>query len=125
MKTRSYIILIISLVLFPLVALSAWGLHLLLEKEKEAQLLGIEEKARSISLAIDQELADAEGALRVIAQTDYMYKEDLASLYSLMRKTITTSDSWAVIYDANGDMLAHTHHPLEVAPFDWTANCCC
>lgn len=113
MKTRSYIILIISLVLLPLVALSAWGLHLLLEKEKEAQLLGIEEKARSISLAIDQELADAEGALRVIAQTDYMYKEDMASLYSLMKKTITTSDSWAVIYDANGDMLAHTHHPFD------------
>lgn len=112
MKTRSYLILIFSLVLFPLVALSAWGLQLLLEKEKEAQLLGIEERTRSIALAIDQELADAEGALRVIAQTDYMHREDLASLYSLMKRTITTSDSWAVIYDANGDMLAHTHHPF-------------
>lgn len=113
MKTRSYIILIIALVLLPLVCLSAWGIHLLLAQEKEAQLLGIEEKTRSIALAIDQELADAEGALRVIAQTDHMHREDLASVYGLMKRTITTPDSWAVIYDSKGDMLAHTHHPFK------------
>ncbi|HEV2608691.1 MAG TPA: ATP-binding protein [Noviherbaspirillum sp.] len=115
MKTRSYLILIIGLILLPVLALSGWGLHLLLEKEKEARLLAVEEKTRSIALAIDQELADAEGALRVIAQTEHMYREDFRPLYDLMKKTITSSDSWAVLYDAHGNILAHTHHPYGAA----------
>ena len=38
MKTRSYLTAIILIVLIPLLALSAWGLSLLLEDEKEARL---------------------------------------------------------------------------------------
>ncbi|OON62115.1 hypothetical protein B0920_01070 [Massilia sp. KIM] len=111
MKTRSYLTAIILIVLAPLLALSAWGLHLLLEDEREARLAGVAEKARSIALSIDQELAAAEGALRVIAQTEPMRREDFAPVYDLMRKTITSADSWGVLYDADGRMLMHTHHP--------------
>ncbi|MGX4642944.1 ATP-binding protein [Massilia sp. SYSU DXS3249] len=112
MKTRTYLAAIVLSVLVPLFALSAWGLYLLLEKEKEARLDAVEEKARSIALSIDKELVKAEGALRVIGQTEHMAQEDFASLYALMRKTITSADSWAVVYGADGTMLMHTHHLL-------------
>ncbi|QNA89985.1 hypothetical protein G4G28_18440 [Massilia sp. Dwa41.01b] len=111
MKTRTYLIAIILTILLPLFALSVWGLDLLLQKEKDARLLAVEEKTRAIALAIDKELSNAEGALHVIAQTEMMAGEDFTALYALMRKTITTSDSWAVLYDADGRMLLHTHHP--------------
>ena len=111
MKTRTYLAAIVLTVLVPLLALSAWGLNLLLEEEKEARLLTVEARARSIALSIDKELVRAEGALRVIGQTDLMSREDFSSLYELMRKTITSPDSWAVLYGADGSMLMHTHHP--------------
>lgn len=111
MKTRTYLAAIVLTVLVPLLALSAWGLYLLLEEEKEARLLTVEARARSIALSIDKELVRAEGALRVIGQTEPMARADFASLYELMRKTITSPDSWAVLYDADGRMLMHTHHP--------------
>ncbi|WP_051933467.1 ATP-binding protein [Massilia sp. BSC265] len=111
MKTRTYLAAIVLTVLVPLLALSAWGLHLLLEEEKESRLLTVEARARSIALSIDKELVRAEGALRVIGQTDLMSREDFPSLYKLMGKTITSPDSWAVLYDADGRMLMHTHHP--------------
>jgi len=111
MKTRSYLTAIILIVFLPLLALSAWGLSLLLQDEKEARLLAVAQKARSVALSIDQELARSEGALRVIAQTEAMAGEDFGHLYALMRKTITSADSWGVLYDAGGRMLMHTHHP--------------
>ena len=111
MKTRTYLAAIVLTVLVPLLALSAWGLNLLLEEEKEARLLTVEARARSIALSIDKELVRAEGALRVVGQTRLMAREDFAALYELMRKTITSPDSWAVLYDAEGRMLLHTHHP--------------
>ena len=117
MKTRTYLAAIVLTVLVPLLALSAWGLNLLLEEEKEARLLTVEARARSIALSIDKELVRAEGALRVIGQTDLMSREDFSSLYELMRKTITSPDSWAVLYGADGSMLMHTHHPYG-ASFD-------
>ena len=111
MKTRSYLTAIILIVLIPLLALSAWGLSLLLEDEKEARLQAVAEKTRSVALSIDQELAGAEGSLRVLAQTEALAGEDLRELYTLMRRTITSADSWAVLYDADGRMVLHTHHP--------------
>ncbi|MBQ5948074.1 ATP-binding protein [Massilia sp. ST3] len=112
MKTRSYLTAIILIVLVPFLAMSAWGLSMLLEDEKEARLQAVAEKTRSVALSIDQELASAEGALRVISQTEAMNSEDFRTLYALMRKTITSPDSWGVLYDAGGRMLLHTHHPF-------------
>ena len=111
MKTRTYLAAIVLTVLVPLLALAGWGLHLLLEEEKEARLLTVEARARAIALSIDKELVRAEGALRVIGATEMMSGEDFRSLYALMRRTITSPDSWAVLYDAEGRMLMHTHHP--------------
>ena len=123
MKTRSYLTAIILIVLIPLLALSAWGLSLLLEDEKEARLQAVAEKTRSVALSIDQELAGAEGSLRVLAQTEALAGEDLRELYTLMRRTITSADSWAVLYDADGRMVLHTHHPygkaLDDGPNPW------
>lgn len=111
MKTRTYLAAIVLTVLVPLLALSGWGLYLLLEEEKESRLLTVEARARSIALSIDKELVRAEGALRVIGQTEQMAREEFQPLYELMRKTLTSPDSWAVLYDAEGRMLLHTHHP--------------
>ncbi|MFC0252216.1 ATP-binding protein [Massilia consociata] len=126
MKTRTYLAAIILTVLIPLLALSAWGLTLLLQKEKEARLSNVEEKARFIALSIDKQLASSEGALRVIGQTEPMSQEDFLSLYSLMRQTLTSSESWAVLYDMEGRMLMHTHHPygtvFDEGPNPWVSS---
>ncbi|MBQ5939084.1 ATP-binding protein [Massilia sp. AB1] len=123
MKTRSYLTAIILIVLLPLLALSAWGLSLLLQDEKEARLQAVAEKANSVALSIDKEFAKAEGALRVIAQTDAMASEDYASLHALMRKTITSENSWGVLFDDAGRMLLHTHlsygKPIDQGPNPW------
>lgn len=123
MKTRNYLIAIVIAILLPVVAFSAWGLQLLLENEKTARLAAVEEITRSIALAIDQEIADAEGMLRVLASTEYLRKEEFTPLYQLMAKADIAPDAWITLFDADGRVLESTESPFGTSygniKYDW------
>ncbi|MFC7517599.1 ATP-binding protein [Herbaspirillum sp. GCM10030257] len=112
MKTRSYLSLVVAIILVPALAVAGWGLVLLLGKEREARFNVAEARASAIALDIDQEVAAAEGKLRVLANTSYIEKGDFVSLYQLMQKVNRTPDSWTVLYDENGQTLINTKSPF-------------
>lgn len=115
MKTRSYFILMAIVILVP-TAIFAWiGLDNLLERERNTRIEAMQETARATSLAIDQEIARAEGALLVLANSAYVQTDDFASLYQLMEKGARTTNSWTVLFDYDGNFLTNM-----VAPFGTT-----
>lgn len=112
MKTRSYLIAMVAAILAPTIFLLVLGLQQLLHREKEARLLALDEKVHSITLTIDQEIADVEGGLRLLANTNYVQQGDLAALYELMKKGMHDTDSWGAIYDHEGHIVVTTTHPF-------------
>lgn len=111
MKTRNYLALMVACILVPALVAAAWGLSLLLHKEREARLSMVEAKASAIALDIDQEVANIEGALGVVANSSYMQKGGFASLYQLMKKANTRPDTDTVLYSQQGMVLFHTALP--------------
>ena len=99
-------------VLLPLVLLSAIALGLLLKAEREAAQRSVQETARLISLAVDQELASAESALRVLAGSAYLAKGDLGSFYAQAVKARTSEDAWILLYAPDGQQLVNTRLPF-------------
>src|SRR5687768_14278509 len=101
MKTRSYLILMVAVILIPILILASWGLNVLLNEERKMHIGMVEAKARAIALDIDQDIAHAEGTLKILANTDFLRTGDYASLYALMAKD-KESDSWYVLHDDHG-----------------------
>lgn len=132
MKTRNYLILMVAIILIPVMVFAAWGLDRLLEEEREARLGMVEAMARAVALDIDQEIAHAEGALQVIANTDFMKKGDFAALHALMSQSHAEqhpehvrhrADSWLVLYNYDGTVRINTVTPYGTrypgVRYDW------
>jgi signal transduction histidine kinase/ActR/RegA family two-component response regulator len=113
MKTRSYLIFMAAAILIPVLVFSGLGLYLLLKQERESRLRAVEETARATALAIDQEIADAEGALRVLAHTQYIQADDFVSLHKLMQAGNKTPDAWTVVFDYDGKVLVNSLVPID------------
>lgn len=115
MKTRSYLILMAAAILIPVIAFAMLGLDMLLERERQSRIRAVQETARATALAIDEKIADAQGALRVLANTSFIETDDLARLHSLMARGRKTQDSWTILFDYDGNALAHTMVPFGTA----------
>lgn len=112
MKTRNYLILMAAFLLVPVVGLSWIGLNRLLAQERESRLQAVRETVRATALAIDQEIADAEGALRILANTDYLRNADFPRLYDLMKEANRQPYSWTVVFDYQGNVVVNTLLPF-------------
>ena len=111
MKTRTYLVLMATAILIPVVFFSLFGVDMLLQRERESRLRAVHETARATALAIDQEVAQAQGALRVFANTRLFERQDLGALYNLMRQGQASPNSWNIVYDDQGQQVLNTVVP--------------
>lgn len=112
MKTRSYLILMAAAILIPVLIFSGMGLYLILKQQQESRLRAMEETVRATALAIDQEIADAEGALRILSHTSFIATNDLRSLHDLMLAGKGANGSWATVIDYDGNVIVSTLIPF-------------
>src|SRR5262245_6338914 len=105
MKVRAHLAWMAAAILVPVVMLSAVALGMLLNAERAAAQRSVLETARLISVTVDQELATAESALRVLANSSYLAKGDLTNFYEQARNARTTSESWILLLDPEGSQL--------------------
>lgn len=110
MKTRTHLLLMVLGVIAPLIGLSAYGLAWLLQSEREARLLGIQQVAKSSSLIVDAEVRAAERALQAIAYTEAVRSDDFAELHRQLSSTATPL-TWTIIANSNGDGILNTLVP--------------
>ncbi|MES2832422.1 MAG: ATP-binding protein [Pseudomonadota bacterium] len=115
MKIRAQLALIATAALIPVIIFSAVVLNLLLDAERTAALRGLQEKARSIALMVDQELGSAEAALRVLANSDRLASGDLRSFYGQAKAFGTSSSSWTLLFDERGEQAFNTIVPFGAA----------
>ncbi len=112
MKVRAHLAWMAAAILVPVVVLSAIALGMLLNAERAAARRGVLETARVVALAVDQELATAESALRVLASSAYLASSDLSSFYQQARNARTTAESWILLFDPDGEQLLNTRFPF-------------
>jgi len=115
MKIRAQLALIASAALIPVIIFSAVVLNLLLDAERAAALRGLQEKAQSIALMVDQQLGSAEAALRVLANSDRLASGDLGSFYAQAKAFNTSPTSWTVLSNEQGEQLLNTVVPFGTA----------
>jgi len=108
MKIRAQLALIASATLIPVIIFSAVVLNLLLDAERAAALRGLQEKAQSIALMVDQELGSAEAALGVLANSDQLANGDLARFYVQAKAFSTSSTSWTLLFNEQGEQTFNT-----------------
>jgi signal transduction histidine kinase len=126
MKTRTYLLLMLVALIVPVAGLAMFGLSMLLQFERDARIRAIEEIANSTSLLIDGEIARAEAATRVIANSREIETGDFEGLYRLLSSTRTTPLSWTLIADDSGSGVINTlvpyGTPLARNTGPWAAN---
>src|SRR5262245_22027497 len=99
-------------ILAPVVVVFAVALGMLLDAEREAARRSVRETTRAIALAVDQELAAAESALRVLGNSAYLTTGDLARFYEQALRARTTPESWILLMDRSGEQLLNTRFPF-------------
>src|SRR5687767_3192082 len=99
-------------ILVPVAVLSAVALGMLMNAEREAARRSVLETARVIALAVDQELATAESALRVLATSAYLAGGDFSGFYQQARYARTTPESWILLFNPEGDQVINTRFPF-------------
>ncbi|QBE63885.1 sensor histidine kinase [Pseudoduganella lutea] len=111
MKTRTYLLLMLVAIIVPVACLATFGLAMLLQSERESRIRGIEEMANSTSLQIDSEIARAEAANRIVANSREIRTDDIEGLYQLLSATRTSPLSWTMIADYSGSGVINTLVP--------------
>lgn len=111
MKVRSYLLLLALIILVPVVVFSGLAvarLHDAFHRSSEENQIEI---ARSIALAIDQELTSAKSALRVLAASSFLEAEDFSAFYQHAKVANIGETGWVILYDAKGDQVINTRVP--------------
>jgi signal transduction histidine kinase len=112
MKARTYLVLMATAILVPVVLLASAGLSRLLQSERESRIRSVQETGRVGALTIDREIAVAEASLRGIVNSEALRRGDFAQLHreaSAMDRT--TPWSWTLLSDYSGKPLFNTLVP--------------
>jgi signal transduction histidine kinase len=112
MKIRTFLILMIALVLIPTVIFGAAALKTLLDGERVAALRNLEDSARAIALIIDSDLASAEASLQALSTSNRLASGDLAGFYQQAKSLDRVNGAWTVLLDAEGQQLINTVVPF-------------
>ncbi len=111
MGIRGYLAAISAVLLIPWVALMGFGLDRLQRAELTAARDAVLDTARSIALATDRELAAAEAALRVLANSTQLRGRDFSAFHAQATAARLSDDASILLFDANGRLILTTRYP--------------
>jgi signal transduction histidine kinase/ActR/RegA family two-component response regulator len=111
MKVRAHLALMAAGMLLPMCILSGVALKLVLDNQREAAERSVRETVRLLALAVDREIAIAETALRVLAASHHLEKDDLAGFYRRATEARTSDSAWIVLFDRDGQQVLNTRAP--------------
>jgi signal transduction histidine kinase/CheY-like chemotaxis protein len=111
MKVRSYLLSLALIILIPVMIFSGLAVAKLHDAFQQSSDKNQMEVARSVALAIDQELTSAKSALRVLAASTFLETEDFAAFYTHAKVANIGQSGWIILYDARGDQVVNTRVP--------------
>ena len=115
MQIKAYLYLMAAAILVPVILFAGLTLRLLEQAETEQALGGLRAAARGVALLVENELSDAETALRALSASPALASGDLAAF---RRETLAATRgpaSWTILMDGEGRQLLNTLLPMGVA----------
>ena len=113
MQIKAYLYLMAAAILVPVMLFAGLALRLLQQSETEQALAGLGQATRGAALLVEDELADAEIALRALAGSPALAKGDLAAFRSEALAATRGPASWTVLMDGDGLQLLNTLLPAD------------
>ena len=108
MQIKAYLYLMAAAILVPVILFAGLTLRLLQQAETEQALAGLAQTARGAALLVEDELADAETALRALAASPALAAGDLAAFRGEALAATRGPSSWTILMDADGRQLLNT-----------------
>ena len=115
MQIKAYLYLMAAAILVPVILFAGLTLRLLEQAETEQALNGLSAAARSVALLVEDELADAETALRALSVSPALASGDLAAFRREALAATRGPASWTILMDGDGRQLLNTLLPAGVA----------
>ena len=115
MQIKAYLYLMAAAILVPVILFAGLTLRLLEQAETEQALDGLGAAARSVALLVEDELADAETALRALSASPALASGDLAAFRREALAATRGPASWTILMDGKGYQLLNTLLPAGTA----------
>lgn len=116
MRLRTYLILMASALLVPVVLAAAIAVAKVSEGERQASLRGLRETVRATSLLVDREIQGAIGALRALGNSEHLETGNFRAFYEQAAAVSHLPDVWTVLLDETGRQILDTVTPFGSPP---------
>jgi signal transduction histidine kinase/CheY-like chemotaxis protein len=116
MKLRTYLILMASAILVPVVLAAAMAVEKVREGERQAALRGLRETVRATSLVVDREIQAAVGALRALGNSEHLETGNFRAFYDQAAALNSFPDVWTLLLDESGRQVLNTVTPFGSPP---------
>ena len=113
MRLRSHLVVLVVGVLLPLLGFAVVMVFLVNRHARTATEAGLQQPARALSGAMDQEVRAAIAALRVLANSDDMQADDLKGFDRDVRLALTSQPDWEniALFSPTGRGILNAHLP--------------
>jgi PAS domain S-box-containing protein len=113
MRLRYHLVALVVGVVLPLMAFSLVMVFLANRQARTATEVGLQETARALSVAVDQEVRAVIAVLRILANSDDMQADDLKGFEREVRAALTSQTDWEniVLFSPTGQGVLNTHLP--------------
>jgi signal transduction histidine kinase/CheY-like chemotaxis protein len=111
MHIRAYLFMMAAGILIPVILFSGLALNMLQNAERDAALNALGQSANGVALRVERELYSAEAALKVLAASPSLARQDYRAYYDEARVSSQAPTMWSVLLDAQGRQLVNTAVP--------------
>jgi PAS domain S-box-containing protein len=114
MRLRSHLVALVACVLLPLLVFSVMMVFLANRQARTATEAGLQETARALSVAVDQEVRAVIAVLRILASSEDTQADDLKGFEREVRAALTNQTDWEniVLFSPTGGGVVNTHLPV-------------
>jgi signal transduction histidine kinase/CheY-like chemotaxis protein len=114
MRIRSRLLLLVSAVLVPALAVAAVSLAYLYSEEQQFHRQNLQETARAMAYSLDREIARRESVLKTLAVSHALQTGNLENFHAHARRVADDGDTAIIVSDLQGRQLVNTRLPFGV-----------
>ncbi|QBE65181.1 hybrid sensor histidine kinase/response regulator [Pseudoduganella lutea] len=122
MRIRTRLLLLILSILFPAIVAASVAVWYVYQEQRKAEVAGMQEAVRALSLLADSELLTMEGILRTLATVPALQQGDFRAFHEQARRVAPPAYSVIVVTDLEGRQLLNSRQPFGGAPVQGKSN---
>ncbi|QGZ38878.1 phospho-acceptor domain-containing protein [Pseudoduganella flava] len=112
MRIRTRLLLLILSILLPALVVASVAVWYVYQEQRKAEVAGVKEAVRALSLLADREVLAMEAVLRTLGAAGSLQRGDLRAFYDHARRVAPPEHSTIVIMDLEGRQLLNSRQPF-------------